>query len=433
MVDLTDKYTKQDWFDKSGNKVNPNLAMLVNEFNNYDIFVLQGGTRSGKTYSTLEFFGGNMMKYGGVKYAAIRESRPVLKSTLVEDMKEIFTKLGIYDTKNHNKSDQIFSYNNNSLSFISGEDEGKIRGLKSDVLYINEAPELSWEPVSQLLMRNTSKVIFDYNPSYPESWMYDRILTRDNVAFLKTTYKDNPFVTQKQLEELEWMRENDPERYKVFGSGERGEKQGQVYNNFISIKDDEFPDDANVYAVDFGWHPDPTAILQMKFVDRQIYAREIAYHQRMGVMGIFIFLFINGFRDGFDTLIADGADPRSISELRYGIDTTEEALIEFCADLEVLDLVADRIPTLKEYIADGIAVVGSLRGRNETIRPGIRRVKEHVVKLTESSRNAWLEYSNYVYKVDRFTGESTGTPIDKHNHLMDCLRMATLARGRFFD
>lgn len=45
MVDLTEKYVGKEWHNARGEAMNPNLAFLLNEIDNYDIFVLCGGTR----------------------------------------------------------------------------------------------------------------------------------------------------------------------------------------------------------------------------------------------------------------------------------------------------------------------------------------------------------------------------------------------------
>jgi len=42
--DLTEKYLSKKWV-RGGEVLNPNFALLMNEINNYDFFVLQGGTR----------------------------------------------------------------------------------------------------------------------------------------------------------------------------------------------------------------------------------------------------------------------------------------------------------------------------------------------------------------------------------------------------
>lgn len=433
MTDYTSEYVGFDLLDVEGGFINPNLALLQEKFMDHDTFVLQGGTRSGKTYSTILFFLGNMIAMSGVKYAIIRQSMPVLKATVIPDFIEIANKLGIYDDRNYNKSDYIFSYNGNSLHFVSAEDEGKMRGLKSDVLYINEAPELDWEPVRQLLMRNSSKAIFDYNPSYDESWLYDNIMTREGVAFLKTTYNDNPFVTQKQIDELNFMKENDPEGYSVYGLGERAETQGGVYGNFMKIADDLFPKDADVFCVDFGWHPDPTAMTRKKYIGREIYVKELLYMHKIGTLEILITLFDNGYVDGHHVLIADSADPQAISSLRHGIkDISPSTVIEALKTLGLLELHHNNIDRIMDFALAGVTVYGSLRGQG-TIKSGIREVKKHVIKATSSSENLWDEYRKYMYKKDRNTGRFTGEPIDKNNHLLDCIRMSSLAKGRYFN
>lgn len=45
MDDLTGKYVGKVWRDASGELMSPNLAFLLNEIDNYNIFVLSGGAR----------------------------------------------------------------------------------------------------------------------------------------------------------------------------------------------------------------------------------------------------------------------------------------------------------------------------------------------------------------------------------------------------
>lgn len=431
MVDLTDKYLSQKWYDEAGGLMNPNFAFLVNEMASYNTFVLCGGTRSGKTFAVLQYIWGNLSRFNGAKYTIARQSMPVLKGTIIPDFKEIGYMANLYNVSNHNQTEQVYKQNGNELSFVAGENEDKLRGLKQDFLYVNEAPELGWDSIQQLLFRTSSKRIFDYNPSYPDSWMYDKILSRDNVAFIRTTYKDNPFVSETQLEELEWMKEHDPQRYLIYGLGQRGEIQGQIYHNFRKIRDDQFPEDANIWVLDFGFSDDPSAIMQLKFEGRTIYAKERLYKTGQSNLDLIIHLYFAGFNENKGhMLIADSADPQNIAEIRYGLELTDDFLMDEIAKLGYSLHSERKYNELKEMIS-GINIIGAIKGPG-SIRAGIKKVQSFEVLLTEGSINAWSEVTNYKYKMDRFTGRPTREPVDKFNHCMDCIRYAGLAEGRYF-
>lgn len=435
-IDYTDDYVGYDIYDDEGKFINPNLALLLDKFSEHDVFVLQGGTRSGKTYNVILYFLVTMMVTSGVDYVIVRQSTPTLKRTVVKDFIEIATNLGIYDDRFFNKTDLIFSYNRNTLQFISGEDESKLRGVKSHVLYINEAPELSWESVQQLLFRNTNKVIYDYNPSYGESWLYDNILIRESVAFLKTTYKDNPYVTQKQIEEIESLAMTDPEGYRAFGLGERIELSGTVYNNFVAIEPENFPyEKCNVFVVDFGFSPDPTAITKQYHTDGlDIFVTELMYMNEARTEDILIALYVGGHKDNIHTLIGDGADPKMIADLRYGIpDISIETLIDRMGQLGILGAYEKELLEVQKFCQLGVNIIGSgaIRGAG-SIKAGIRAVKRHILKVPTTDENIWHESKRYMYKMDRQTGKFTGEPINNYDHLMDTIRMGVLGRGRYF-
>jgi phage terminase large subunit len=429
MVDLTEKYVGKD-LRLNGQLVNPNYAFLVNEIENYDYLVMQGGTRSGKTYSTVEFLWDIIDGYSGITTSIARQSMPTIKGTVLKDFIDIGTKRDLYNLSSHNQTEAVYRQNKNVLSFLGAEDEEKARGRGQDILYANEGPELLWDVFDQLDMRTTGKVIIDYNPSYPDSWIYNNILTRDSCALLKTTYKDNPFVTKKQLAKLEWMKIHDPDKYRIYGLGERGEIKGQIYQNWRSIREDAFPKDANIWVIDFGYSQDPAAISRFKFEPRTIYAREEVYQVGLDNIDLAIHLFFKG-ANANSTIIADSSEPKSIGELRNGWGLEQDYIYEKTEALGYSFQDDYQMDKLQDSLRNGLTIVGATKG-SDSIRNGIQKVKQYEVLLTEDSSNAWSEQTKYKYKEDPHTGKSTKTPIDAHNHFCDTLRYAALSHGRIF-
>jgi phage terminase large subunit len=92
----------------------------------------------------------------------------------MRDFLEIMKTLDIYDVARHNKSEHIYTFGNGSIvEFFSVDDEQKIRGRKRDLAWCNEANELYYDDFTQLNMRTEGKLIFDYNPSESNSWLYE--------------------------------------------------------------------------------------------------------------------------------------------------------------------------------------------------------------------------------------------------------------------
>lgn len=230
--------------------VNPNLSFLREKIPLYKIIALQGGTRSAKTWSTLQFLIELCMEFSGMSISICRETLPALKATVMKDFFAILEQEGLYKEENHNKTDRIYSLNGNLIDYFSLDEPQKIRGRKRDILFINEANEVDVESWKQLLFRTSGKVIIDYNPSMYEHWIYDQVLTREDCALLVTNHKDNEHLSEEQHNEIERYKDFDYEYYRVFGLGERGKlKTGMeffhAFNRAKHVKpcafDTEFP------------------------------------------------------------------------------------------------------------------------------------------------------------------------------------------------
>ena len=271
MNDLTKCY--------KGNEAGANLAFLLKEWNRWKILVLQGGTRSGKTYSVLEFIIWLCSEYTGLVVSIVRETLPSLRASVLRDFKEIMERLGYWSDGNFNKTEFEYRYNGNLIEFFSVDNEQKVRGRKRDILYGNEANEITEEKLLQLLLRTEGIAILDYNPSMEESYIYDNVLQRDDCSMIITDYTDNRHLSPVIIAEIERLKTTDPEAWKIYGEGQRGSgRQGLIYPKWT--RTDIFPDYLDFwYGVDFGFSNDPTAIIKIAFdkAEKAIYLKEVAY------------------------------------------------------------------------------------------------------------------------------------------------------------
>jgi len=105
------------------------------------ITVMQGGSRSGKTYNILIWFIVKLLQENGKTLTIVRQSLPSIKGTVLRDFIDILVKLNIYSENNHNKTDQIYSLNGNIIEFVSADQPQKIRG-RSVMRRMNSAMRL---------------------------------------------------------------------------------------------------------------------------------------------------------------------------------------------------------------------------------------------------------------------------------------------------
>ena len=272
MRDLTSKY-----INRYDGKINPNLDFLINEYLKFKILVLQGGTRSGKTYAVVDFLIWIIENYTGLTISVVRETLPALKATILRDFKDEALKFGIWSDYKFNKTELEFRHKGNLIEFFSVDNEQKVRGRKRDILIANEANEITAEKMQQLLLRLEGFAIIDYNPSMVTSYIYDDILTREDCALLVTNYTHNPHLSKNIIAEIELLKTTDPEAWAVYGEGKRGSNRaGLIYPDWKKVK--EFPAHLHWwYGIDFGFTNDPTAAVRQCF-DRN---RQILYHEEV--------------------------------------------------------------------------------------------------------------------------------------------------------
>ena len=216
--------------------------------------VHQGGTRSGKTYSILqglcELCWNNVNS--GMIITVVRRTYPSLRGSVLRDFIEILQSQGLYEEKYHNKTESLYDLFGNTWEFIAVEQESRIRGRKRHVVYINEANELSRDMFMQLALRTTWKIILDYNPSMEYHWIYDDVIPRDDCAFFQTTYKDNPYLSEDTIAEIERLKETDDNYWRIYGLGEKGISKETIFQTHTYTA---LPENTKTiaYGLDFGY------------------------------------------------------------------------------------------------------------------------------------------------------------------------------------
>ena len=351
------------------------------------IQVHQGGTRSGKTYSILTALIELCHKNSGLVVTICRKTFPALRATAMRDFFEILNREDIYNPDLHNKSDATYQLWGNMVEFISIDQPQKVRGRKRDVLFINEANEINLEDWRQLLLRTTGKVLIDYNPSDEFHWIYDEVIPREDAAFFQTTYKDNPFLPESVVMEIERFKEADENFWRVYGLGERGASQATVFTHWKEV--DQIPNEFKPlnYGLDFGYTNDPTAIVQT-FTDGHGFAvDELCYATRLTNSDISKVLRDSGVSRS-DVIICDSAEPKSIDEIH----------------------------------AHGFNTHGARKGK-DSVKNGIQFLHSRPLLVTARSVNVIKELRNYKWKEDK-NGKQLNEPVDSFNHAIDAMRYA---------
>lgn len=201
-------------------KANPNYVYLQKQVPKERITLLQGGTRSGKTFSVIYYIIDFCRTYqnANIEIDICRDTFTALKATAWKDFKDVLNELNIYNQDDHNKTDHIYNLFGNNINYYGADNPSKIHGRSRDILWINEAHQFPEETVDQLFPRTRYRIIADYNPALPvEHWLDNYI---DKYPPLITTYRDNPHLTKAQIDDIEAKTAN-AYWWKVYGEGAR--------------------------------------------------------------------------------------------------------------------------------------------------------------------------------------------------------------------
>ena len=352
------------------------------------IRIIQGGTSAGKTFSILLY----LIYYGLKKellISIVAESVPVLKRGAYKDFQDILISLDLYDEANHNKTDRTIKVGKSTFEFFSADDSSKLRGSRRDVLFLNEANNVSFEAFSELNVRTKQFTFLDFNPSAP-FYAHTDLIGSDGVDFLILNYKDNEFLNEKIIKEIEsWelkaeTSEYYKNRWKVMGLGQLGVQSGAIYNDWSEI--DSLPVNAELLGsgLDFGFSNDPSALVSVYRYNGEIILDEIIYQK--GLLNSQLAALIKTSDSKNAIIYADSAEPKTIAELKY-------------------------------Y---GLTVIPVIKGK-DSINYGIQLVQEENFKVTSRSINLIKELQNYTWSKDK-DGNSLSIPIDSFNHALDALR-----------
>ena len=351
----------------------------------YTAISLQGSARSGKTYNVMIWLILYALRVPHIKISVVRATLPALKGSVLEDFNTIMHQLGVYNDRHFNKTDLIYWFRScSTIEFFSASDEQRLRGRKRDILFVNEANELSAIQFQQLKMRTSRLTIIDYNPSFSEEHWIAKDFNRDPRTYhFVSTYRDNPFLEQTIIDEIESLQNKNKSLWQIFGEGQMAQVEGLIFTDYSVIE--AFPPDAEKHArlgIDFGFTNDPTAIVRVSFDGESLFLDEVCYRTRMLQSEIIDTLKLHRDR----RVISESADPRLIEEIhRAGIN----------------------IHPVRKY--------------SGSVQAGIAWMQQHPLLITAQSVNLLKERANYTWAQDK-EGNFINTPIDAYNHAFDATR-----------
>ena len=345
---------------------------------------LKGGTRSGKTWATLQML--HLLcasSENPLIVSCVAATLPMVKRGMQRDFRQMLAAEGVWDENLFNKTEGCYTYPNGCvIEFFGVDNASKVHGPARDILFVNEAQSIPREIFRQLDIRTRKKVIIDFNPV--RKFWGETEFVGDRYVTIHSTYKDNPYLTKEQVGAIE-KNKNDANWWRVYGEGETGGVEGSVYPQYEVI--DELPETftGRCIGLDFGFVNDPTALVDIRFEGWDLYVDLLCYET--GLLNSAIADYLNGQGLNRVVTVCDSAEQKSIVELQQR----------------------------------HIKAIPCVKGRG-SISAGIAQVSQFKLHVTKRSVKMLDELDNYKWIKDEATDTYTNEPIDAWNHSLDALR-----------
>jgi phage terminase large subunit len=392
---------------------------LISE--NVRYYLLMGGRASGRSYSASQFILVKLLSSGYFRCAIMRFVLSDIRNSIYQEIQDRIEENDLDSVITTKENTLEFKYKDNKVNGIgfrksSSEQKSKLKSLASyNCVVIEEADEVTEEDFQQLddslrTIKSDIMVVLLLNPPHKNHWIIRKWFNlvdsgidgfykaklrsdRDDSVYIHGTYLENIVnLNHKSIVNFERYKKTNPDHYYNMIRGLVSEgSRGRVYKDWTPINVKEFdalPFDS-IYGLDFGYSNDPTALIEIKMHNDNVWLRELIY--QTGLTNQLISKRMEELGVGKNAQIyADSAEPKSIEELRQ-----------------------------EDWNA-----IASQKGP-DSIRAGIKMLMSKKICYTEDSLNVAREIQEYKWALDK-QKEPTNKPIDDYNHALDAIRYGVM-------
>jgi len=346
----------------------------------------EGGSRSSKTYSICQVIILWGLKNPNKIISVIRKNSTTVRSSIMkQDFIPMLKDMKIYNKSSFNKTDATYTLDNGTvIEFYGADDDQKLHGRRRDMAWLNEGNELLWDDFKQIAMRTTGKIIIDYNPTSPSSFLYE--LPEDKTIQIHSTYKDNPFLTESQVEFIGDLKRTDPTGYQIYALGLRGISKENVFPLWDRLKKKPSHLKDFIYGIDFGYKH-PTALVKIWYCT-----------------------------DTMDCYI---------EEMVYASNLTSGLLIEEMCRLDIRKDILILADYARPEIIQDLRVAGyRMLEANKSVKAGIDATRLFNISICDNALN--IKRENELYKYKKIGDIISDEVIKKYDDAMDAIRYALL-------
>src|SRR5580658_178099 len=203
-------------------QVTKNFDSLHKAYNSgkYTTYVLEGGSRSGKTWAIIQFIifliinhpstkttvdeSGNIVEQAVAPLDIViaRAAATWLSKSVYKDFLDILLSMDLYRFAKIKGSTKEITLLNARIVFLGLDTPQRLHGVACDIFWLNEAVEAKKADYDQLNMRCRQFAILDYNPSPYKHWIYSTVLKSPRTFYVHSTMLDNCYIPAEQRRKI---------------------------------------------------------------------------------------------------------------------------------------------------------------------------------------------------------------------------------------
>ena len=335
-----------------------------------------------------------------IKILVCRRTASTIRNTCFSLFKDVISKWKLTEFVKIRESDFNIKFPNGSeIIFMGLDEETKLLSLNAiGTIFIEEAYEVPKAIVEQLNLRlrgNTAnkQMILAFNPISKNHWLYDfcEVNPPESFIYVHSTYKDNPFLDDEYVHELEELYVRNPAKARVFCDGIWGiDAEGLVIQNWKEELFDpmELSSQGLEHRVgmDLGWI-DKSAIIETLY-DRQNKT---------------IYVFNEFYKSGCQlSELADAIRNMNLQKSKIYVDAAEPRSIQY-------------------FKNEGINAVGCAKGK-DSVKAGLMFLQDNLIIVHPRCIHFIAELENFSYIKSKQTGEWTENTTHEWSHAIDACR-----------
>lgn len=375
--------------------------------------LLMGGRGNGRSGSASRYVVSSLLGKDYFRGAIMRAVQEDIRNSSWSELKDRLTEQGINENFHVTENDMRIKRGQNSINAqgfraSSGSLTARLKSLAGyNFIWIEEGEEIGEQEFMTLddSLRTTKgriRIIISLNTPPKNHWIIKRWFdlkpseipgfyipqpkaSAPDVLYVPGTFRENlPNLDEATVKRYEAYKETKPQYYYQMIEGLSPEVvMGRIYSGWQEIE--SVPHEAKLlgYGLDFGYDPDPAALVAVYYhdggyiLDEKLYETQLVNDQ----------LVLNIKLQPKAIVVADSAEPKSIEEIHR----------------------------------QGIQIIPCTKGP-DSVEFGIKHVQGLRISYTHRSINLKNEYENLAWKMDK-DGNNLGIEDPKcANHLLSAAR-----------